>query len=65
MPTMVLLIAAGQFAYIDPNSGGWLFQMLFPIFVAVGGAFLVLRSKAAALWKRFFGRDDKGPDDSK
>jgi len=31
-------------AYVDPNAGGWLFQWLFPVFVALGGAWVVFKS---------------------
>jgi hypothetical protein len=56
---------AGFICYIDPNAGGWLFQLLFPVFVAVSGAFLVLRRKVGALYRRIFGPKDKGPEDKK
>ncbi len=51
--------------YIDPNAGGWLFQLLFPVFVAISGAFLVLRRKTVALFRRMFGPKDKKPEDPK
>jgi hypothetical protein len=56
---------SGFFCYIDPNAGGWLFQMIFPIFVAIGGAFLVLRRKVGAFFRRLFGPRDRKPDDPK
>jgi hypothetical protein len=31
------------FAYIDPNSAGSLYQLLFPLLIAIGGAFAALR----------------------
>lgn len=31
------------FAYIDPNSAGSLYQFLFPLLIAIGGAFAALR----------------------
>jgi hypothetical protein len=55
----------GLLCYIDPNAGGWLFQMIFPIFVAIGGAFMVLRRKVGAFFKRLFGPRLKKPDDPK
>jgi len=33
------------YAYIDPNVGGWLYQLLFPVLVAIAGAWAVLRHK--------------------
>ena len=32
-------------AYIDPNVGGWLYQLLFPLLIAIAGAWAVLRHK--------------------
>ena len=55
--------AGSCFAYIDPNAGGWLFQLLFPVFIAIAGAWLTLRTKVHALCKRLFGRKNKESDD--
>lgn len=48
---LVALLAASfadqAFAYIDPNTGGWLYQMLFPLLIAIAGAWAVLRQKVA------------------
>ena len=52
-------------AYIDPNAGGWLFQLLFPLLVAISGLWMVLRKKAGALRKRLFDRKGKEPDHDK
>ena len=45
-----------SFAYIDPNAGGWLFQLLFPVFVTIGGVWMVLRKKAGSLRQRWIDR---------
>lgn len=42
-------------AYIDPNVGGWLFQLIFPVIVAIGGFGMVLRRRIVALRHRLFG----------
>ncbi|HTL69016.1 MAG TPA: hypothetical protein VL200_15230 [Lacunisphaera sp.] len=42
-------------AYLDPNVGGWLFQLIFPVLVAIGGFGMVLRRRILGLWSRFFG----------
>jgi hypothetical protein len=52
-------------AYIDPNAGGWLFQLFFPVFVAIGGAWVVFRKKVASSCKRIFDRKKKGHDERK
>lgn len=50
-------------AYIDPNAGGMLFQLLAPVFAALIGAWLFLRRWIADLfrrmWARITGRDIK------
>jgi len=47
-------------AYIDPNAGGMLFQMLAPLFAAAVGAWLFLRrwiaEWARRAWSRLTGR---------
>jgi hypothetical protein len=47
-------------AYIDPNSGGLLFQFLFPILVTLIGLFVSFRRFLAKIWKRI--RKDKEQD---
>lgn len=37
-------------AYIDPNVGGWLYQILFPVLVALGGAWAVFRQRFSGLF---------------
>lgn len=47
-------------AYIDPNAGGMLFQLLAPVFAAAVGTWLFLRRWIAEalrnLWHRLTGR---------
>ena len=61
----ILLLALGlqpdtALAYIDPNAGGLLFQLLAPMFAAAVGAWLFLRRWIAEavrnLWHRLSGR---------
>lgn len=56
-------LASPAYAYIDPNAGGMLFQLLAPIFAAVVGAWLFLRRWIAdffrRLWARVTGRDQQ------
>ena len=59
--TLVLGLApAAAYAYIDPNAGGMLFQLLAPIFAAAVGTWLFLRRWIAEtvrhLWQRLTGR---------
>lgn len=52
MVLSVLLSPAPVFAYIDPNAGGTLYQLLFPLLAAVVGAWTLLRTWLAAQWAR-------------
>lgn len=56
----LLGVAAPAQAYIDPNAGGLLFQLLAPVFAAAVGAWLFLRRWIAEhcrrLWRRLLGR---------
>ncbi|MBP7998556.1 MAG: hypothetical protein KA314_09625 [Chloroflexi bacterium] len=40
-------------AYIDPNSGGMLFQLLAAAFVLLSGALFFFSSQVKMLWARF------------
>ena len=55
-----LFLPATAWAYIDPNAGGMLFQLLAPLFAAVVGGWLFLRRWIADLarraWRRITGR---------
>jgi hypothetical protein len=54
------LLSLPAHAYIDPNAGGLLFQLLAPIFAAIVGAWLFLRQWISQglrrLWRRLTGR---------
>ena len=42
----VLILGQGYaYAYIDPNLGGWLYQVLFPLLLALAGLWAGLRLK--------------------
>ena len=57
---LLLVLPGTAFAYIDPNAGGMLFQLLAPVFAAIVGGWLFLRRWIAAqlrrLWHRLTGR---------
>ncbi len=58
----LLALASPAHAYIDPNAGGVLFQLLAPLFAAVAGVWLFLRRWIAMhcrrLWSKWTGRRD-------
>ena len=39
-------------AYIDPNAAGPLYQLLFPLLIAIGSAIAMLRRAIARAWSR-------------
>ena len=60
---LALLLPAPAWAYIDPNAGGMLFQLLAPMFAAAVGAWLFLRrwiaEQCRELWRKLTGRNPK------
>jgi hypothetical protein len=60
--TILLAIAPlrSAHAYIDPNSVGPLYQILFPLVVAIGSATTALRRRIKDLWVRLKGSDTTG-----
>lgn len=53
---LLLLCPASAWAYLDPNAGGLLYQILFPLIVAVGAAWAGLRHRVGYWWARLCGR---------
>jgi hypothetical protein len=51
-------------AYIDPNAGGLLYQILFPVIVAVGAAWAGLRHKIGYWWSRLRNRPPTPTDEA-
>lgn len=53
------LQARAAHAYIDPNAGGMLFQLLMPLFATIAGAWLLFRKWLAAqimrMWRGLAG----------
>jgi hypothetical protein len=58
-----LMLAEPAYAYIDPNMGGLLFQILAPILLAIAAAWSLLKNKLTAFirWLRRLWFGDK-PD---
>ena len=48
--TLCLLAPAPALAYIDPNSGGLLFQLLFPVLAAIAGFGTMVKAWIKARW---------------
>ena len=55
------LLSMPAWAYIDPNAGGLLYQLLFPLLVAIGTAWATLRHHIRAWWDRLRGRTPPPP----
>jgi hypothetical protein len=58
----LLWLPLDALAYIDPNAGGLLFQLLAPVFAALVGVWLFLRRWIAdavrRAWRRLTGRSE-------
>ena len=50
-------------AYIDPNTGGYAFQVLFPIISAIVGIYLFFKNQAVSLGRKVVGLFRKKTDD--
>ena len=63
LAAVLITLPASAFAYIDPNAGGLLFQLLAPVFAAVVGAWVFLRrwfaSKVRRFWRRLTGQSEE------
>lgn len=53
-----LFASSGASAYIDPNAGGMLFQLLAPVLAAIAGAWLVARRWLGEAIRRLLRRKD-------
>ena len=45
---LILMVPPDAYAYIDPNTAGWLFQLIFPVIVAIGIGWNFLRNRMRA-----------------
>jgi len=54
-----LVIPITAHAYVDPNVGGWLYQLLFPMLIAIAGGWAILRQRVNAFFGRFFDKKNK------
>lgn len=59
---VTLLLPVNCYAYIDPNAAGWLFQLLFPLLVAIAGLWAVVRHRVTSLWRRIFPPRNNGQE---
>jgi hypothetical protein len=51
---MIILYPDTALAYIDPNTGGYVFQLLFPIVSAIGFAYFFLKKQIKIIFSRIF-----------
>jgi hypothetical protein len=50
---VLLAYSSDALAYLDPNTGGLLFQLLAPLFIAIAAGWAFLRRGASDLMRRF------------
>lgn len=55
---VLLILPFPAYAYVDPNAGGILFQILFPVLVAIAAVWAVFKEKLRTL----LGRRAKDPE---
>lgn len=53
----VLTLPSVAWAYIDPNTGGMIFQMLAPILAAIAGAWVMAKDYIKRIFFRLIGRE--------
>ena len=63
--TLVLMLGAAPacHAYIDPNTGGFIYQLLFPLIVAVAAGWRWVKMGVVSIWHRLAGKIGAGPGD--
>lgn len=49
-------------AYIDPNTGGYLFQILFPVISMIAAIYLFFKNQVISLFTKFTGLFKKKKD---
>ena len=54
--SVLVLVPSSAFAYIDPNAGGILFQVLAPLFLLVVAFWAAFKRKVGALWAKLASR---------
>jgi hypothetical protein len=54
MLTILLLSPVPAFAYIDPNAGGMLYQLLFPLLAAIVSIYVFLKQWIIGLARRIW-----------
>lgn len=54
-----LALPSVAWAYIDPNTGGMIFQMLAPILAAIAGAWIMAKDYIKRTFFRLIGREPK------
>src|SRR5690349_11304337 len=53
---------SSAYAYIDPNTGGYLFQILFPVISMVAAVYLFFKNQVISIFAKFTGLFKKTKD---
>lgn len=56
---IVVLFPSLSIAYVDPNTGGYVFQILFPVLSAIAGMFLFFRNYIKQIVRRLLSKFHK------
>ncbi len=62
---LLALAPLTAFAYVDPNAGGWLYQLLFPLLIAVGALWGIMRQRARLFLQRWSGKKTASQESGK
>lgn len=54
-----MVVSSPAQAYVDPNAGGLLFQILTPVLGVIAAAGVALRTKLAGLFSKLTGKNKK------
>ncbi len=56
-------IISESHAYMDPNTGGILFQLFFPILIAIFGSVSIFQKNVVNFWKRLIRKQHPKKED--
>lgn len=60
IPLLFLLFYAPScYAYVDPNTGSWLYNLIFPVGVAVAAGWQTIKHGLRQLWAKWRRDDDQ------
>lgn len=67
LPAIIVsaLFATPAFAYIDPNTGGYIFQLLAPLVAIAVSVWIFFANQVKTIWRSFLGIFSRKADKEK